>query len=482
MKILILNPPSKYAKNVVRDLFYGCWCKGKRIASTEFPPTTLLSVYSVLKSPDYEITLLDTEAEKLELTKTLEKIKKMSPDIVILPTSTMSFNEDVFILQEIKKSTSCKTILFGSQVSFFPKESLQFEPVDFIVIKEPEFIIKHLVESIFKKTDIAKIDGIGFKKENETIINKPKQFIHNLDELPISDRSLILQYSYFNPLVKYVEWTTALTSRGCVGHCNFCTSPSFYGDRYRYNSPKRVIEEIEYLIGLGYKEIFFRDETFTGDYERTEEICNLIIQKGIKISWICSSRVDTVDEKLIRLMKKAGCHMIRLGIESGSQKILNNLKKGTTLKQAVNIFKICKRTKMEIHAHIMLGCPGETWETVHKTISFVKQLGPTSVTCGAFTPYPGTKIFEYVKKQDKNIGSGTSSTLQCLQDKGYFSKNICDLTDEEVGKAVRLFYRQFYFRPSFVLKTLLRIKSFNELRRIISAGLSVFSYSIDKNA
>lgn len=480
MRVLILNPPSKYAKNVVRDLFYGCWCKGKRIAAAEFPPTTLLSVYTIIKEEGHETHLFDSQAEKKGFKETKEEIKKIKPEVIIIPTSTMSFVEDCKNLNNIKKNNPCITMAFGSHVTFFPKISLQQKGLDYVILKEPEPIIKDLLNALDKKEDPKKVLGVGFKKGKKITINKLHPFVNDLDSLPIPDRKPILKYAYFNPLIKKTPWVTAITSRGCPGRCDFCTSPSFYGNTYRYNSAERVVKEIEYLISLGYKEIFFRDETFTGDYKRTENICKLIIKKGIKISWLCSARVNTVDEKLIKLMKQAGCHMLRFGIESGVQQILNNIRKGTTIQQAKNVFKWCKKYKMETHAHTMLGCPGETWQTINQTIKFLKELGPTTLTCGAYTPYPGTPIFEFVKKKVPEIGDGSKCDLSKVHNVGFYSDTFCNLSNEEVGKAVKKMYKDYYLRPSYILKTLLRIKSPSELRRIIMAGLNVLSFTSGK--
>jgi anaerobic magnesium-protoporphyrin IX monomethyl ester cyclase len=480
MKVLIFNPPSKSAKNVVRDLFYGCWCKGKRIASAEFPPSTLLFIYTVLKQEGHTVCLLDAQAEKMDLVKSMNEIQKFRPAIIIIPTSTMSFKEDAKILLSIKNSIKCNTIAFGSHTTFMPKISLEQEGIDFIVLREPEFIIKELIQTIENKGNFSKVKGIGYKKNSRIRINKPAKFIRNLDDLPIPDRKIVQKYAYFNPLVKNIPWMTAITSRGCPGRCIFCTSPSFYGNTYRYNSPKRVVEEMEYLTSRGYKEIFFRDETFTGDYARTEEICKLLIQKNWKTPWICSARTNTVDEKLVRLMKQAGCHMIRFGVESGDQTILNNIRKGITIEQTVDVFKWCKKYEIETHAHTMLGCVGETKDTIKKTIEFVKKLEPTTLTCGAFTPYPGTPLFERIKEKVPEIGDGTQCDLSKVHNMGFYNNIFSSLSDKEVGNAVHEMYRKFYLRPKYIFKTLLRIKSLNELRRIGAAALSVVSFAAEK--
>lgn len=477
MKVMVLNPPSRYAKNVIRDLFYGCWCKGKRIASARFPPGTLLYVASVLKEDGNEVVLLDSQSRDLGLDEVKRIVSRESPEVIVIPTSTMSFREDVQTLKELKEVADTTTMAFGSHVTFLPKISLQEDGLDFIVMREPEHIIRDFVRAKRSGKDFSKVRGLGFRKGKSLKINKPYPFIDPLDKLPIPDRGWIKEFSYYNPLVKRLPWTTAITSRGCPGRCNFCTSPSFYGNVLRARSPKNVVEEMEYLMGLGYEEIFYRDETFTHNMDRVRKICDLVIKKKLDISWICSARVGTVNRELMVKMRKAGCHMLRFGVESGVQRILDNINKGITVDMTRKTFEWANKIGMETHAHTMLGCIGETWETVDKTIEFVKKIKPTTMTCGAFTPYPGTEVFELVKKQAPEIADGSSSDLSRVHSMGYYNYVFTKLTDREVGYAVKKMYKAFYLRPSYILGRLARIKSLDELRRVVSAGLDVLAFA-----
>lgn len=476
MRILILNPPSLYSKNVVRDILYGCWCKGKRIAGAEFPNLDLLRVYTILKKTKNDVKFVDSAKEDLGIDSLVAFVKNFMPELIIIPVSTMSFKEDCKILKQIKNGINCKTILFGSHVTFFPKQALLEEDVDFIIKNEPELTIKDLVELLSEQKSYTHLKGIGFKCHNQVIINKDRDFGEDLDKLPIPDRKPIADFVYFNPLVKKTPWTTMLTSRGCLYGCIFCPSKRFYGRRYRANSPERVIEEIRYLVSLGYKEIFFRDENFTTDPERVKEICSGIIKEKLKISWICSARVDAVDDGLFALMREAGCHMIRFGVESGNQQVLNNIKKGISLEKIEEAFKLCYNHGIDTHAHLMVGCLGDNWKTVDDTIRFIKKLNPTTITCGACTPLPGSEMFDKLRKKCPEIMDGTSLSIKFLHERGYFSKYLCELSDEEVGKAVKKIYMQFYLRPSYFFRLLLKINSFDEFRRTLFSSINITSF------
>ena len=479
MKILVLNPSSKVVKNVVRDLLYGCWCMGKRIGGIKFPPISLLYVATVLKENGHRVELLDAAGEKQSILEIKKKIGDYQ--VVIISTSTMTFNEDTQILAELKEENNeLTTIVFGSHPTFMPHYFQGKETVDIIVQKEPEYIIRDVMDALEKKDGSwKKIKGIGFRENGRVVINEPYPNIKNLDELPFPDRKMLPEdIDYFNPVVKRLPYTSAITSRGCPGKCNFCTVPLFYGDKVRFRSAESVIEELEIIQNQGYKEVFFRDETFTFYKERNIRICQEIIKRKINLTWICNARVGTVDRETMKLMKKAGCHMIKFGVESGDQSILDNLKKGIKVEMTRQTFKWAHELGMETHAHIMLGSPGESTETITKTIRFVIEIAPTTATFGVCTPYPGAELFSRVVQRYPEIWDGSACDLGMLHTKGFFNEVFTHLGRKEVEKSIIRAYRRFYFRPSYLIASLGRIKSMDELKRLILAGTNVFSFSL----
>ncbi len=476
MKVMLLNPPSKHSSNVARDLFYGCWCKGKRIAGQDFPPLNLLYLSAILKKDGHDVIILDSQAEKKDLKAVKKDVDAKSPGVIIIPTSSMNIKEDSGVLKILKKDSKCITMAFGSHTTFYPEQSLGFGGLDYAVQREPEYILKDFVNAYDKGEGYNQTKGIAYMKDGKCIVNENYGFIENLDDMPFPDREYIKDFIYFSPLIKKLPWTTALTSRGCPGRCNFCTTVPFYGHRLRFRSAKSVVDEMEEIKKMGYNEVFFRDETFTAHPRRLIEICRSILERKLKISWICNARIGNLNKKNLRLMKKAGCHMIKIGVETGSQTILDNIKKEITVEQTRKTFRLMNRIGMESHAHMMLGCPGETWDTINETIKFIKEINPTTVTFNAFTLFPGAEIYEEMKKKHPEI-EATDHDISKEHSIGFHSKLICSLSDEEVGQAIKKAYKAFYFRPSYVLKTLLRIRSLDEFRRIVSAGFDVLSFS-----
>lgn len=481
MKILVLIPSSKHARNVPRDLIYGCWCKGRRIGGIRFPPLPQLLVTTILRKSGFNADLIDSSILPEGLLSVENKINEY--DFLVMLTSTMTILEDAANLGRLKQiNPRLKTLVFGSHPTFMPKQTLSLKSIDFIAMREPEMIIKELAESINNKKPLKNILGLGWKENGSIHINDFHPLVENLDDLPIPDRDLLPQgIDYFNPIVKRIPYTTMMTSRGCPGSCTFCSSPSFYGKKYRLQSADRVFEEIEYLKRKGFKEIFFRDETFTASKKRVHDICEKIISKNIDITWICSTRIDSIDLETMRLMKKAGCHMIRVGVESGVQSLLNNIKKNITTEQTRQVFKWTHQIGLDTHAHCMLGVPGETQNTVSQTINFVKEIDPTIVTFGICTPYPGTALFESIKTKHPEIGDGTDIDLSKLHTQAFFNQYFTELSTNELQKSLRKAYKQFYLRPNYIMKWIPRISNIDEFRRITLAATQVFQFISGKD-
>lgn len=478
MKIMILIPPSKITKNVVRDLIYGCWCKGKRIAGIQFPPVSQLPVAMVIKEKGHDVVLHDAAI----MGQTIENIKDevaRGYDVVITLTSTMTINEDSEIFKELKKvNNNLKVIVYGAHPTFMPLQTLSRESIDIAVQREPELVIRDIIEAFGRGGESwKKVKGIAYRENGQVKINEPYPFIENLDILPVSDRAMLPQnVHYFNPIVKRMPFTTMFTSRGCPGRCVYCSSPPFYGRVFRFQSAQRVVQEMEDIQRLGYREIFFRDEIFTASKQRVLEICRTILEKKLDLTWICSARVGTVDLETMQLMKKAGCHMIRFGVESGAQEILNNIKKDITPEQVRQTFQWIHEVGLDTHAHLMIGTPGETKDTIRRTLKFVKEISPTIITFGICTPYPGTELFQGVVKKHPEIGDGSECDLKRLHTNSFYNELFTELTNEELSRSIRTLYKSFYLRPSYILKWLKSIKSFGELKRVILAGTQVFDF------
>jgi len=481
MKILVLSPATEGARNVVRDFMYGCWCSGRRIGGMQMPPLNLLFVATVLKEDGHDVELVDAGIDYEAYRGVRERIDQFHA--VVLLTSSNSFKLDIGSSRELKqRNPGLKVVMFGSHPTFMPEYCLAEESVDIVVRREPEFAMRDLFREMEGGGDWRAAKGIGYRNGRGIVLNDYYPFIRNMDELPIPDRTLLPQgIDYFNPVVKRMPYTTMQTSRGCPAKCNFCTVPTFFGRKIRVRSTELVVREFALMADLGYREVFIRDETFTAHRKRNEAICRGIIRTGVDMTWICNARADMIEERDIELMRLAGCHLIKFGVESGDQGILDNIRKGITIEQTRKVFAACRKMGVDTHAHVMLGCIGETRGTIEKTIEFVRKLEPTTASFGIFTPYPGTEVFERVAAVHPEITDGTGADMNTLHIKGFYNSAFCGLPQEDLERYVRKAYRSFYFRPSYLVRRALRVTSYDEAIRLAIAGSNILGFGAGRD-
>jgi len=308
---------------------------------------------------------------------------------------------------------------------------------------------------------------------------RPRSIRIDLDDLPIPDRTLLPPGAdYFNPVVKRLPYATMQTSRGCPGRCIYCTAPTFYGNKYRFRSVEKVIEELHEVKRLGFREVFFRDETFTVMKKRVLAICDAMVAEGLDLSWIANGRVDMVDREMMEAMKRAGCHMLKFGIETGDDEMLRTYKKGTTCRQAIDAMREARRAGLATHAHVIFGGPGETTVKMEKTIEFVKALKPSTASFGILTPYPGTRLFDMVAEKRPEILDGSESNMANLHTQGFYSRDICEESGEALSKTVVRAYRKFYLRPSYLARRLVSSRSLEEFMIQAIAGMNILTFAL----
>jgi len=421
-KILLLIPPNK--KGFIRDVYYGCWHE-KKFIDYSWPPIGLYQLRSIL-GKNFKTLVVDGSI--LNEQQTISEIKNFSPNMVILNIGTFTFKDDLIFLRKIKHNLKTKTIVCGEFATTSPKKCLNEDCIDYAIKGEPEGAILNLVENIENTEFLKNIDGVCFKD----YINKNSSFVENLDIIPFPKRNISEAKNYKNPLAIENPFTTVLATRGCPHSCTFCTVPVLYGKTFRKRSVKNILDELKILRNDGFKEIFFRDENLTLDKEFIKKLCDEIIKNKLKFSWICNSRIDTVDEKTLKFMKNAGCHLIKFGVESGNQEILNKIKKGITLNKIEEIFFICRKIGIDTLAHFMLGCPGETKRTIKRSIEFAKKLDPLYASFDIVLKYPNTE-------------------LSCLP-KHY-------LSESELKKWHDKAFTYYYLRPKLIIRHILKVKS-----------------------
>ena len=437
MKTLFLNPPSFEGFDGGAS---SRWPASREIESYWYP---VWLCYPAGMLPDSRV--LDAPPHKISIEQTIEIGKEY--ELLVLFTSTPGFHVDVKIAEMMKEANPRLKVAFvGPPVTVEPEKTLNAsKAIDFIVRRE----FDHQIVAYANGTPLEQIPGASYRGPNGEVINNPEgPVIENLDELPwvtkVYKRDLdVTNYNVPFLLSPYISF---YTSRGCPAMCTFCLWPQTHsGHRWRLRSSDDIAAEVKYALEAfpQVKEIFFDDDTFNYRKERTIELCKKL--KPLNFTWSCTSRVAT-DYDTLKAMKEAGCRLLIVGYESGDPQILKNIKKGATIDMAERFTANCKKLGLVIHGDFIVGLPGETRESIRKTIDFAKKLDNETIQVSIAHPYPGTEFYDYAKKNDLiSIGNMTDEVGHQLPKVIYK-----DLNEAELMDWVERFYGEYYFRPRVI--------------------------------
>ena len=474
MKILLINPPR--FNEVVAD--NPSFIEEERGYN---PPLGLLYIASYFEKYSLNknsIHILDAQVEELNYDEKFKnKIQEINPDIVGITTMTFTLIDvikTIKLIKEIENNLNKKIIIIlgGPHPSIFPDETINLPNVNYVVRGEGEIPFLKLIECIQNKNDLKTVKGILYKQGKDIINTGTEDFIEDLNSLPFPDRSLVPIEKYNSIFAGNRIVTTMFTSRGCPYKCLFCDRPHL-GKRFRARSAKNVVTEMEECKKMGIDEILIYDDTFTVEKQRVLDICDEIIKRNLKIIWDIRARVNTIDEEIVKKLKQAGCARIHFGVEAGTEKILKILNKGITIEQIKTAFKLSKKYKIDTLAYFMIGSPSETKEDIKQSIKLAKKINPNFIHITILTPYPATELYrsalekgiiknDYWREFAKHPEMGVKTQYW----EEIFSK-------QELFKLLKGFYRDFYGRPSYILKQILKVKSFKDFTQKARAGLKI---------
>lgn len=470
IKVLLINPTSE--NNTTHIRVGRCQTKGQPGIDC-WPPIDLALICAAIRK---KCKFVETDLYDAQLrpgyNNMLRHIILFDPNIVIINCTTPTFHNDIALAQYIKQNAKDVLIVFfGLHATVEYYEILKTSYVDCCIIGEPEETLQTIVHHYAElgKCDFKEILNIAYLNENrEIIINNFKIPDKSVFLSLYPDRS-VLQNENYRLQYNNKPYTIIQTSRGCHYNCIFCTS-SVYSKEYVVRTVNSVILEIRECVDkYNITNFMFLSDTFTADRKWIQKFCEEIINNRIKIKWMSNSRVDTIDPDLALLMHRAGCWLVSLGIESANQKILDNIKKGTTLDQSKNAIVALKNAKIKVIGYFIFGLPGETFETIKETISFAQKSQLDYAYFFHSTPFPGTALYKYAKENNLLLNldwryytHGENVTMSC---KG--------LTQIELEKAVRCAYRKFYMRPRVIINQMLTIRSWKVLHNNIRAVISL---------
>jgi radical SAM superfamily enzyme YgiQ (UPF0313 family) len=423
--VLLVNPPTPDG---------GIWIRsqhrvGRRSRENMIWPQVSLAQMAALLMPDYTVEIIDANALRMGWDEFERLLDEKRPKYYMTQVTAPTLRNDmrgVFLA----KSLGAITLAFGTHVTPMTLETMRpFPALDFVLRGEPEMTLRELLDMLEQKrpssakvakmleetshlqnrrngtgmvadsfpvdasvSPYARILGLAWRNRNEIVINPDRPFIPDLDDLPVPRHEMLPLDKQRMPMIKG-PFTFIVTSRGCPAGCRYCIKHVSYQNSVRVRSAEHIVEELEYLVGLGITNIHMYADLFTVNREHVVSLCELIIARGLKIRWTCNSRVDYVDEEMLHLMGQAGCWLISWGIESANEMILKRARKGYKKEQAFLALKWARAAGIKNWGYFIIGLPGETEESIRETIDYAKELPVDIALFHIAAPYPGTPFF-----------------------------------------------------------------------------------------
>lgn len=418
-----------------------------------FPPHDLLALAGIAQQNNEEVYFFDAVAEKADRLTTLNQIERICPDLIVSIMSFEWFDKDVDEVKAIReKFPTIKIGLFGHYPTHFARQTIELTNAHFVMMGEPDLVFNNLLQSLNSNLPLADVLGLAFKSDDGNIvINQSDRRVPNPNLLPMPPYNLLKAELYSEPFLKS-PFGMIQSARGCPYMCNYCVHS--FGTKLTALTPENVIEHISFWKKtFNIQSLRFIDDTFTAVPSRVIKICKLMIEHNINLQWSCLSRADTLDEEMLYWMKKAGCIRLAIGVETASQRLMDELNKGTNAEEALKNVLKAKSMGFQIMTFYLVGIPGETDEDVNASIEFAKKTSHF-ISVDELLVYPGTSLYEkYAHLVDFSL---------------YPYKNAFKDSEHNRRATERKnrFFKSFYLRPSFM----------------VSAPLQVFSHGSLKNA
>lgn len=453
MKVLLINPTSGIENPLL--------------------PLGLGYIAAILENNGVAVEVIDADALKISDDELARQAREIKPDLVGITMMTATFDAGKKVIKLIRLVAPQAVIIAGgAHPSALPVETLEDIPeLDLAAVGEGEFTMLELAKAMAENKNWREIKGLYYRENGKITAAPPRELIKNLDTLPLPARHKfpLEKYKTHPPYGLKNPYMHLLTSRGCPFGCAFC-SKSVFGRGLRMRAAASVVDEMAELIKkYGVKEIKFYDDDFTLDMNRAEEICEEIIRRKIKIPWSATTRVDLVNQPLLKKMKQAGCWLIAYGVESGCQDLIDLIGKGIKLEQVERAFSWTSQAGIKTLAYFMIGLPGETEATIKNTVAFSKRLNPDFVNWSLTTIFPATPLKEIVRQRVKTKGrivhysSNPKDMYRLNWDQEPLFIYEENLSTAELKKQVTRAYMEFYLRPKYIFSQLLKIRSLAEL-------------------
>jgi len=485
MKILCLNPPFKTE--------YGRYSRTSRSpaitkSGTIYYPIWLCYAAGVVEEAGHDVKVIDSCAYEYDLEKTIELIAEFKPETAVLDTSTPSIYSDIKTSSAIKKMLpECFVVLMGTHPTALPGETLRINAsIDAIAVGEADYTVRELAErlskadlyqvqkdSTYRYNILKNIDGLAYSVNDKVHINKRREFIRNLDELPFVSKvykKYLNTKKYFFAASDYPE-IQIMTARGCIARCTFCVYPqTIHGWKYRTRSPQNIADEFQWIKENmpEVREIGIEDDTFTGNQKRVVDFCKELIKRDIKIKWYCNVRVDLKYETM-QWMKRAGCVLVTVGYESANSDILKNINKRITPNMILDFSRNTRKAGLLVHGCFMAGNRGETRETLEENLKLALKMMDDTMQFFPLMAYPGTKDYEWAQREGLlTIKDYSEYVTEDGNHNGVL--RMPDMSADEIRQWCNYARRKYYLRPRYILyKIMQQIQHPSEIRRTVKA-------------
>ena len=469
-RILLIYPPSLLMNREDR-----CQVPTKDVAiAPPLPPTDLMYLAAVAEQTGLECRIIDYTLDDIPMERFIKDLIDYHPDYLVISTTTPTIKLDLRACVEAKKALpSIITIAKGAHFLRFNIDILEAAPdLDIIIRGEPEETLRDFLAGTIP---IGEIHGLTWRSPSGIINNPDRRYIDDLDSLPFPARHLVDNTRYVRPDNGKVQ-AVIKVARGCPFNCFFCLATPVSGAKVRRRSPENIIQEIRLCIERGIRNFLFWSDIFNMDRDWVVRLCEMIMASGLNFTWATNTRVDTIDLEMARLMKRAGCTLVSIGVESGNQEILNKLGKKSNLKKIRESFRIIRKAGLQSFAYYIIGLPWDTRETVEETIRLSIELGSDYANFFTATAFPGTRFFDYALAS--HLFTAGEQTLAEQYSDAYYLPTVKGhyLSKEEIVALHDMAVRRFFFRPTYMIKTALKISSFRELTLYTKSALRLLCH------
>jgi len=436
------------------------------------PPLGLAYIASSLEQAGHDVTIIDAIALALSKEEVQDKIKNFNPKIVGITALTPTVRGALEAAKIVKECGDIITVMGGVHMSIFAKETLSYDTIDLGIIGEGEESMVELCNAIEYKKSYEHIEGLCYKKDNEIHVGSPR-IVSDVNSLPMPSYNL-LPMSKYSSIIGLHPTSTMMGSRGCPYKCGFCfKTPS--DKKYRVRNVESIVDEIEYLIeNFRVKEIMFYDDIMPKDYAR--RLSNEILDRNVKIKWQTPQRVNLVNDELLQLMAKAGCHILRFGVEQGDAEMMQFVEKKTNLKLVKKAFSGAKKAGIDTFAYFIIGYIYENAKTMQTTIDLAKELDPRYVMFTKAVPLPNTPLMQ-------------QSVKEGLIDEDYWKRYTLGEDLEPIqslvpdaDKWVKKAYQSFYLRYNKIIYQLLRIRSLDDFLKNFDGFMGIVGFKMRDDA